>query len=261
MTQPIESGYAPINGMQLYWESLGSGGTPVVVSHGGFCAISLLRLAERRRVIALELQGHGHTADIDRRLGYDVLGDDIAAVIEHFGLGQADLLGYSFGAGASLRAAIQHPLLVRRLVSVSMPCRRDGWFPEVRAGMDNLGRSLFGQMSQSPLYAAWKAAAPDPEAFPRLMDKMGELVRSPYDWTEEVRHIRAATMLVFGDADSVPASHAAEFYALLGGGLKDADWDGSGKGVNRLAILPGQTHYDIFESAQLAAVVDEFLAA
>jgi pimeloyl-ACP methyl ester carboxylesterase len=259
-------GYAPANGVQMYWRSLGEGGTPLVVVHGGFGTADtwgglLEQLAERRRVIAVELQGHGHTADIDRPFRCETFGDDIAALVVHLQLGQADVLGYSLGAACSLQAAIRHPEVVRRLTLVSTVFKREGWFPEVLAGMAQVGRAGFEMMRQSPLYDAYAAVAPDVDAFPQLMDRTGELLRQPYDWTEQVRGLPMPTLLVYADADSIPPSHAAEFFALLGGGLRDASWDGSQRPASRLAILPGRTHYDVAEAPGLAAIVADFLSA
>jgi pimeloyl-ACP methyl ester carboxylesterase len=265
MAGPHDTGYAPVHGMDLYWESRGEDGTPLVVVHGGFGLASMFgelldHLAANRRVIAIELQGHGHTRDIARDFSYEAFGDDVAAVIEHLGLGPADLLGYSLGGGACLRAAIQHPGHVRRLALVSIACRRDGWFPEVLEGMSQLSSAGFDQMKQSPMYQAWVDVAPDVSSFPTLMNKTGELLRKPYDWTEGVKALDVPTLLVYGDADSIPPSHAAEFFALLGGGLKDAGWDGSLRTDMRLAILPGRTHYDVFGAPELATVVGNFIA-
>ena len=259
------SGYAPVNRLDLYWESRGDGGVPLVVVHGGFAVISMLdplldRLADNRRVIAVELQGHGHTPDIGRPFTWESFGDDIAALIAHFDLGRADLLGYSLGAGACLRAAVQHARMVRRLVVVSFPFRRDGWFPEVRSSFDQMSHEGFEYMQHSPIYAAYAQVAPDPSGFPTLMDKMGELNRRAFDWTDEVKAMPMQTMLVFGDADSVPVDHIAEFYSLLGGGLSDAGWDGAARPNARLAVLPGLTHYEITGSSHLGTVVDEFLS-
>jgi pimeloyl-ACP methyl ester carboxylesterase len=257
-------GYAPVNGMNMYWRSRGTGGTPLVVVHGGFGVADMFvdlldRLAGRRRVIAVELQGHGHTADIDRPFTWEAFGDDLGGLVEHLELGRADLLGYSLGAGAVLRAAIQHPDRVRRLAVVSFACRRGGSYPEVLVGMDQVGSGGFEMMRHSPMYAAYTAVAPDPEAFPALMDKTGALLRRPYDWTEEVRGLRMPTLLAYADADSIPVTHAAEFYGLLGGGLRDAGWDGSARPAAQLAILPGRTHYDVFAAPELPDVVDRFL--
>ncbi|MCW2538509.1 MAG: alpha/beta hydrolase fold protein [Frankiales bacterium] len=264
MSSSVTTGYAPVNGMNLYWESRGDGGVPLVVTHGGFGLTTMFGdlldvLAAQRRVVAIELQGHGHTRDIDRPFSYEAFGDDIAAVIEHLELPIADVLGYSLGGGASVRSAIQHPDLVRRLVLVSTAHRRDAWFPGVRAGMDLIGSAGFAQLSQSPMFAAWKAVAPDPESFPMLMDKTGELLRQPYDWSKEISAMTIPTLLVYGDADSISPTQAAEFFALLGGGLQDAGWDGTLPTEMRMAILPGLTHYNIFSAASLGAVVGQFL--
>jgi pimeloyl-ACP methyl ester carboxylesterase len=265
MAQPSAMGYAPVNQMELYWESYGSGGTPLIVVHGGFGLISMFgdligRLSQARQVVGVELQGHGHTRDIDRPFSYEAFGDDLAALVGHLELAPVDVLGYSLGAGASARLAIQHPGLVRRLVLVSIPFRRDGWYPEVRTQMDQLGAPLFAQLKHSPMYAAWSEVAPDREAFPTLIDKTGELQRTAYDWSDEVPRIEAQTLLAYADADSVPVTHVAEFYALLGGGTHDAGWDGSERPQAQLAILPGLTHYDIFRSPKLMAVAEEFLS-
>jgi pimeloyl-ACP methyl ester carboxylesterase len=262
----VSEGYAPVHGVRMYWRSIGEGGTPLVVVHGGFGLVDmwgglLEQLAVGRRVVAVELQGHGRTADVDRPFRYEIFGDDLAALIEHLDLGQADLLGYSLGAGASLQAAIRHPQRIRRLVLVSTVFTRDGWFPEVRAGMDQVGSAGFEMMRQSPLYAAYAAVAPDVDAFPALMDRTGDLLRQPYDWTEQVRRLPMPVQLVYGDADSIPVAHAAEFFALLGGGLHDAGWDGAQRPASRLAVLPGRTHYDVFAAPQLAPVVTDFLDA
>ena len=259
-----EVGYAPVNGLQMYWESRGEGGVPLIVSHGGFGTTAMFpglldELAAGRRVIAIELQGHGHTADIPRPFSCEDFGEDIAALAAHLELGQVDLLGYSLGGGASLRCAIQHPALVRRLVVAAAPCRREGWFPEVLAGMERVGAGLFEQMRRSPLFEAWASVAPDVDAIPGVMDKVGAMLRRPYDWSAEVAALPMPVLLVFGDADSVPTAHAAEFFALLGGALRDAGWDGSMKGSSRLAILPGRTHYDLFTAPELGAVVARFL--
>jgi pimeloyl-ACP methyl ester carboxylesterase len=259
-------GYAAIGELRMYWRSVGEGGTPLVVVHGGFGVVDMFgdvldRLARGRRVVAVELQGHGHTRDIDRPFRCESFGDDLAALVEQLDLGPADLMGYSLGAAACLRAAIQHPDRFRRLVLVSTVVRRDGWYPEVLEGMSQVGSAGFEMMRQSPMYDAYAAVAPDVDAFPALMDKTGDLLRQDYDWTEEVRGLTVPTLLVYADADGIPVSHAAEFFALLGGGLHDAGWDGAGRPRGGLAILPGRTHYDVFEAPLLVDVVTGFLDA
>jgi pimeloyl-ACP methyl ester carboxylesterase len=259
------SGYAAVNGMELYWESHGSGGPPLVLVHGGYGLVSefaslIPALAATRQVIGIELQGHGHTRDIDRPFSWDAFGDDIAALIAELGFEQADLLGYSLGAGAALRATVQHPGRVRRLALLAIPARRDGWFPEVRAVFDHMGRAGFDQLSRAPLYAAWREVAPDPDAFPALMDKTGELQRIEFDWADEIAAISSPTLLVFADADSIAPEHAAEFYGLLGGGHADSMLGPGPRTQNRLAILPGRTHYDLLLAPELPSILSGFFA-
>jgi pimeloyl-ACP methyl ester carboxylesterase len=258
-----EAGHLPVNGMQMYYESRGEGGVPLVVVHGGFGLTTVFgglldRLAQGRRVIAIELQGHGHTRDIDRPFTWEGFGDDVAAVVTGLGLGQADLLGWSLGAGACLQTAIRHPHLVRRLVVVSAPCRRTGWFPDIQQGMAAIVDS-YAQLRATPMYDAYAAVAPDPGGFATLVAKTGALLRTPYDWTDDVRALPMPVMLVFGDADSVPPAYAAEFFGLLGGGLADGGWDRSGVTPHRLAVLPATTHLEIGADPRLGDAVAPFL--
>jgi pimeloyl-ACP methyl ester carboxylesterase len=257
--------YADVNGISLYYEEHGSG-QPLILLHGGYgtgemYAAILPSLASGRRVITVDLQGHGRTADVDRPLRFQMMGDDIAALIGHLGLDQADVMGCSLGGGVALRTAIQHPDLVRRLVIVSHPVRHNGWFPESLAGFDQMGPAFAEAMKQSPIYEIYSRVAPRVEDWPVLVGKMGTMLRQDYDWSAEVEKITAPVLLVYGDADSVRPAHIAEFYALLGGGLRDANWDGSARPVARLAILPSHTHYDIFLSPDLTNAVIPFLDA
>lgn len=256
--------YADVNGLHLYYEEHGSGEQTLVLLHGGFGATEMMagvmpELSAGRRVIAVDLQGHGRTADIDRPLRYESMAEDIAALIRQLGVGAVDVMGYSLGGGVAARTAIQHPEVVRRLVLVSVPCRRSAWFPEVLAGMAQMGAGSAEPMKQSPLWELYSRLAPRVEDWPILHVKMGELLNLDYDWTEEVATLEMPVMLVAGDSDSFPPAHAAEFYALLGGGLRDAGWDNSGRVTNRLAIVPGGTHYDMFAQPELARVSVTFL--
>jgi pimeloyl-ACP methyl ester carboxylesterase len=261
----LRSGYAAVNGLDLYYEIHGAG-RPLIVLHGGlgstamFCEI-LPALTGNRQIVAVDLQAHGRTADIDRPLSYQLMADDIAALMAHLGLDKADLMGYSLGAGVALRAAIQHPLTVGKLVLISIPLRRNGWYPEVLAAMAQVGAASAEMMKPSPIYAEYARVAPRPDDFPQLLTKIGALLRQDYDWSSELPALKAPTMIVFGDNDSVRPAHIVEFFQLLGGGRKDAGWDRSGMSAARLAILPGATHYDILSSPVLPAAVVPFLDA
>jgi pimeloyl-ACP methyl ester carboxylesterase len=265
MAGELTSGYAPVDGVDVYWESRGSGGTPLLMVHGGYGTTAVFEsvpelLARDRQVVAIELEGHGHSGNTDRPFTWERFGEQVAGVVRHLDAGQADLLGWSLGGGAVLRCAIQHQDLVRKLVVVSAPCRRSAWFPEVLAGFDSMtAATLAPLLRQSPLGVAYAEVASDPDAFPTLVDKSGELLRRPYDWSDEVKGLTMPVLLAYADADSIPPSHAAEFFALLGGGLRDANWDGSLAPASRLAILPGMTHYNIGPSPKLAAAVTDFL--
>ena len=260
-------GYAQVNGLKMYYEMHGGGpGVPLVLLHGGLGQTQMLgpilpALAAGRRVIAVDLQAHGRTADIDRPLSFEAGADDIAALIRGLGLDQVDVMGYSFGGGAALQTAIRHPESVRKLVLVSTPCKRDGWYPEVRAGMEAVRPGGRGDDEAEPDLPGLCCGCPRPEDWPLLLTKMGELLRQDYDWSEAVKGIQARVMLVFGDADAIRPAHMVEFFELLGGGQQDAGWDGSGMPSARLAILPGVTHYDIFEKPALASAVTPFLDA
>jgi len=257
--------YAKINGLDLYYEEQGAG-EPLVLLHGGIHAGEMFgailpALSAGRRVITVDLQAHGHTADVDRPLSPDRMADDVAALIAHLGLDAADVMGYSLGGGVALRTAIQHPERVRRLVVVSVPFKRDGNFPDVLATMDAMGPEAAEMIKQSPLYELYSRVAPRPEDWATLIAKIAALMKVDYDWSAEVEALEMPVMLVFADADSVRPDHVVEFYRLLGGGLRDAGWDGSGRPTARLAILPGLTHYDIFASPALPAAVIPFLDA
>ncbi|MGW3894633.1 alpha/beta fold hydrolase [Micromonospora profundi] len=256
-------GYAQVNGLRLWYESYGTG-RPLVLLHGGYGSTEMFApmvpaLAERRRVVAVDLQGHGRTADVDRPLRYETMADDIAALLGHLDLSTADLLGYSLGGGVALRTAIEHPALVRRLVLVSTPCRSTGWYPEVLAAMAAQDERTGERMRGTPPHLLYERVAPRPQDWPRLWAKSGDLLRRDYDWSAEVARLSMPTMLVFADADSIPTSHAAEFYGLLGGGHRDAGWDGTDRPAARLAVLPGHTHYDIVGAPALPTAMLSFL--
>lgn len=254
--------YVKVNGLELYYEIHGQG-EPLVLLHGGLGSTGmfagLIPAMAGRQVIAVDLQAHGRTADIERPMRYERMADDIAALVRHLGLSQVDLMGYSLGAGTALRTVVQHSELIRKLVLVSTPFKRKGWFPEVLAGMDQMGPQAAEMMKPSPIYQEYARIAPRPEDFPRLLEKVGDLLRQDYDLSEKVAQIKAPTLLVFADSDSIPITHMAEFFGLLGGGKQDAGWDGSKMPASRLAVLPGTTHYNILMSPMLASYVVSFL--
>jgi pimeloyl-ACP methyl ester carboxylesterase len=155
-------------------------------------------------------------------------------------------MGYSLGGGVALRTAIQHPEVVRKLVVVSSPFGQDGWYPEVIAGMAQLGAQSAEATKATPFYQLYTSLAPKPEDWSALHVKLHDLLTRNYDWSKEVAGLKMPTMIVVGDADSVRTAHAVRFFELLGGGQKDGGYDGSGMSDARLAILPGLTHFTVF---------------
>jgi pimeloyl-ACP methyl ester carboxylesterase len=262
-TTALKSGYASVDGLKMYYEIHGTG-KPLILLHGGlgssdmFSAI-IPQLSKERQVIAVDLQAHGRTADIDRPLSYESMADDVAALIHYLQIERADLMGYSVGGEVALRTAIHHPEVVRKLVIVSATFSRDGWYPEIVAGMTKMGADSARGMTQTPMYQLYAHIAPRPEDWPVLHAKLGEMFRKDYDWSKDVPAIKAPTLLVFGDADAVRTAHVVQFFELLGGGKKDGGWDGSGISNARLAILPGLTHYTVFSSPLLPSTVTSFL--
>jgi pimeloyl-ACP methyl ester carboxylesterase len=261
--------YTDVNGLAMSYEEHGGGDSALILLHGGYGSGEVFQpivpaLAEGRRVMTVDLQGHGRTADIDRPLRFESMADDIAAFIAGLGSQRVDLMGYSLGGGVALRTAIQHPGVLRRLVLVSVPFRRDGWFPEVREAMRKQSEPDFADMlRRSPLYEDYARLAPRAEDWRTLVSKTAELLSLDYDWTTAAAAMSVPALLVYADADSISTAHMAECYGLLGGGRRDAGWEGSGllpRSSSQLAVLPGQTHYDVLTSSAFTGAVNAFLS-
>lgn len=253
--------YASVNGINLYYEIHGTG-KPLILLHGGFGTFEMFTalsptLAENHQVIGVDLYGHGRTALTNRSLRFESMADDIAGLIQHLGLEQADLLGYSLGGTVALQTAIRHPERVNKLVLISTPFKRTGWHPEMQAGMTSIAPEFF---IGTPLHDTYMSVAPKPEDFPRFVAAMKEAMGQDYDWTEQVSALKIPTLIVSGDSDGLPPSHAVAFFTLLGGGLKDAGWQGEHLIPSQLAILPRATHYNIvFRADLLLPVLAPFL--
>jgi pimeloyl-ACP methyl ester carboxylesterase len=257
--------YAEVNGVNLYYETHGSG-RPIILLHGGLGSGEMFgpvlpQLAEHHQVIAVDLQGHGRTADIDRPIDIRLMAGDIAALIDHLQLDKPDVVGYSLGGGVALQTAAQYPAKVRRLVMVSANVRTDAIYAEMRAQQGQVSAAAAEFMKETPMYQLYQRVAPRPEDFPRLLTKIGESMSKDFDFSEEVRGLQMPTLVVCADADMAPPSHYVEVFRLLDGGLRDGGWMGEGrpKGGHALAILPGLTHYNIFSSPLFAAATLAFL--
>jgi pimeloyl-ACP methyl ester carboxylesterase len=262
-TKSMKSGHLEVRGVNYYYELHGSG-EPLLLLHGGLGSIDMFGpnlpiLSEHRRVIAVDQQGHGRTTLGDRPIRYQDMADDMDTLLEKLGYSNVDVFGYSMGAGIALRLAIQHPARVRRLALASGGFARNGFYPEMLPMQAAVGAAMADQMKGTPMYESYVKVAPNPSDFPKLLDQMGAWMRTPYDWSEEVKGMKMPVMLVYGDSDMFRPEHVVEFYQLLGGGLKDAGWQREHMSKNRLAILPDLTHYEMFTTPQLARTVMPFL--
>ncbi|MCE7982483.1 MAG: alpha/beta hydrolase [Caldilinea sp. CFX5] len=263
-TQKVTSGYADVNGLQMYYEIHGAAhsGPPLVVLHGAYMTIHAMGkivplLAQSRQVIAAEMQGHGHTADIDRPLTYEQMADDVAALLEQLNVEQADVLGYSMGGGVAIQVAVRHPAVVRKLVIVSMYTNNEGAYPELFPTIEQITPEVF---AETPWKAEYDQVAPNPEDFPTLVSKLKELDLTFAGWpAEEVASITAPTLIVIGDSDVVRPEHAVDLFRLLGGGVFG---DLAGLPASQLAVLPGTTHVGMVERADwLVPMITAFLDA
>lgn len=249
-----------INGMQMYYEVSGAG-KPMVVLHGSFMTIPMMgavvgRLAETHRVYALELQGHGRTTDIDRPITYPNLAGDIAAFMEAVGIEKADVFGYSMGAVAGLRLAIDFPEKVDHLVFASGVFDFQGWQPTYRETVPNWTADMF---TTTFLADAYREIAPNPDGFRAMAGKVIALEREPLAWGEEVAALKTPVLIIAGDADGSTLEHNVEMFRLLGGGAM-GDM-GKPLPASRLAILPATSHTALIGQADLMMMfVAPFLA-
>jgi pimeloyl-ACP methyl ester carboxylesterase len=268
MTDPTiqsgDTGYAPVNGLQMYYEVHGGGGgRPLVLLHGNLSTIGvdfggiIPSLAKGRQVVGVEQQAHGHTADIDRPLSIESWTDDTVALLRHLGIGQADLFGYSSGSAVAFQIAVRHPELVGKLVVASASYRLDGLHPGL---MDGIAQLKPEHLAGTPFEQDYARVAPNPGDWPKLIEKISQMdIEGPEVTAEDLRAIGSPTMLVIGDSDIVQPEHAVEMFRLLGGGVVG---DLVGLPRSRLAVLPGTTHVTLVQRHDwLASMIGEFLDA
>lgn len=255
-------GYAPVNGLKMYYEVHGRG-EPLVLIHGAFMTITnnwtgwIGPLAKRRKVIAVELQGHGRTADIPRDMTSEALADDVAALLDYLKIPRADLLGYSMGGGVALQCAIRHPDQVRKVVVISAMLRRDGAVQEGQEALATLNADIF---KGTPIETEYKKLNPSPDHFPAFvqkllaMDTKGEDIRA-----DQLKATEAPMFFIHGDSDGVRLEHVAEMFRLKGGGIHG---DLKPLPASRLAILPATTHVTLMQRrAVIVPMVEDFLNA
>lgn len=261
--QKPTTGYAPVNGLKMYYEIHGSG-EPVMLLHGAFMAISgdwndwINELAKTRKVIAVDMQGHGRTADIKRDITYENLSDDVAALLDYLKIPSADIVGYSLGAGTAMMTAIRHPEKVRKVVSISHPIRRDGWVKEANDAWPNFNAEMF---KGTPAETEREKLNPVPGSFLDFFNHIKAAAMRPYDFgADKFKATKAPMFFIHGDADGVRIDHIAEMYRLKGGGNTHADMQP--RVESRLAILPNTSHVELVNRRQtIIPMVNDFLDA
>jgi pimeloyl-ACP methyl ester carboxylesterase len=259
--KPAETGYADINGLKMYYEVYGNG-KPIVLLHGSFMNIltnwsNIIPLfAKDRKVIVMELQAHGRTKDIAREFSYEGMADDVSGLLRHLKIDSADILGYSMGGGVAFQMAVRHPEQVRRLVVLSGTYRHDGWWPDVEAMFGTFTADMF---KGTPIQKQYDSLGNDPARFPEFIKKVMSIDLKPYDWSKDVKNIKAPVFMAIGDADGVRYEHALELFRAKGGGKMG---DLHGLPASRLAILPGTTHIGMMQRTEwIIPMVSDFLDA
>ena len=260
--QAPTSGHAPVNGLKLYYEIHGQG-EPIVLLHGSFMTITnnwpdaITRLAKTRQVIAVELQGHGRTADISRDFSYENLADDVAALLGYLKIKRADVLGYSMGGGVAMQVAIRHAQKVRKVVSISAVFRHDGWVKEAVDAFPQMDPAMF---KGSPIEAEYKKLSPTPDKFEAFIRRVIQMDVKPYDFgADKLKASKAPILFIHGDADGVRLDHIAEMFRLKGG---DVFGDMRPRSESRLAILPDTTHITLMNKMDIIVpIVNDFLNA
>jgi pimeloyl-ACP methyl ester carboxylesterase len=260
--QKPTTGYAPVNGLRMYYEVHGSG-EPVVLLHGAFMTITnnwtgwIDELAKTRKVIAVEMQGHGRTADIDRDITSENLADDVAALLGHLKIPRADLIGYSMGGGVAMQCAIRHPDKVRKVVVLSSYFRRDG---VVKEAQDAIPKLTADDFKGSPIEAEYKKLNPTPDEFPNFVKRLLATASKGNDISaDKLKATKAPMFFIHGDADGVRLEHVAEMFRLKGGGVHG---DMKPRSASRLAILPNTTHVTLMQRMNvIVPMVTDFLDA
>lgn len=240
----FESGYISVNGLEMYYEDHGSGGTPLLLLHGGLFDIEqqfgevLPHLAGTRRVIATEFQGHGHTNDIGRPLTAAGLASDVVGLLAELGLEQVDVFGFSVGGAVALHLAIEHPELVRKAIVSSVSYHPDGDRGE---NAEAVGEMSVDMIAGTPMEQHYRVKSPHPDRLQGLLDKLATFDEGFEGWSDDdVRDIAAPTLVTVGDCDMVELDHAVQFLRLRGG---DVNGDFEGVPASQLAVFPGTTHF------------------
>ncbi|OJY91159.1 MAG: alpha/beta hydrolase [Sphingobacteriales bacterium 44-15] len=258
--KPARSGYAPVNSIKVYYEVYGEG-RPLVLLHGAFMTIDMNwgqlipELSKTRKVIAIELQGHGHTQFSDRKLSHATLAKDVEGVLDYLKVDSADVAGYSFGGSVAYQFAIQSPERLRKLVIISSTYKSNGWLPEINNAFKMMKPELF---TNTPMQAAYDAVAPDKTKWTKFLEQMIAFAGLPFDFGDaNISKIAAPVLIISGDNDGLDKIELMKTYKLLGGGVS-ADLGAMPK--SQLAIIPSQGHVSLMmQTSTILTYLNNFL--
>jgi len=258
--KPATTGYAPVNGIKVYYEVYGEG-RPVVLLHGAFMTIEgnwgqlIPELSKTRKVIAIEMQGHGHTPFSDRKLSHATLASDVEGVMDYLKIDSADVVGYSMGGSVAYKFAIQSPKRLGKLVIISSTYKSNGWLPEITNAFKTWKPEFF---TNSPMKAAYDAVAPDKTKWTKFIEQMIAFAPEPFDFGDSnISKISAPVLIISGDNDGLDKIELAKTYKLLGGGVS-ADLRPMPK--SQLAIVPSQGHVSLMmQTKTILGYLDGFL--
>jgi len=260
LSKPADSGYVPVNGIKVYYEVYGEG-KPIVLLHGAFMTIEMNwgalipELSKTRKVIAIELQGHGHTPFSDRKLDFATLASDVEGVMNHLKVDSADVAGYSMGGSVAYQLTIQSPKRVTRLVIISSTYKSAGWLPAVTNSFKTLKPEF---LTNTPLKAAYDAVAPDKTKWTKFLEQMIAFAGTPFNMGDSnIAKITSPVLLISGDNDGLDKIELIKTYQLLGGGVS-ADLGPMPK--SHLAIVPSQGHVTLMmQTKTILGYLDGFL--
>lgn len=258
--KPVASGYAPVNGIKVYYEVYGEG-KPLVLLHGAFMTIEgnwgqlIPELSKKRKVIAVELQGHGHTPYSERKLDIATMASDVDGVMNYLKVDSADVVGYSMGGSVAYQLIIQHPKRVKKLVIISSTYKSTGWVPAIANAFKNMKPEMF---ANSPMKAAYDAVAPDRTKWTKFIDQMLVFMATPFDMGDaNIAKITSPVLIISGDNDGLDKIELAKTYQLLGGGVS-ADMGPMPK--SQLAVVPSQGHVSLMmQTKTILGYMDGFL--
>lgn len=259
-TKPTESGYAPVNGIKVYYEVYGQG-IPIVLLHDAFYTIDMNwsqlipELSKHRKVIAIEMQGHGHSPYSDRKLDTKTLAADVEKLMDYLKIDSADVVGYSMGGSIAYQFAVQSPKRLRKLVIISSSYKPDGYLPIVNSAFEDFKPEFF---DNTPLKTTYDAVAPDKTKWPKFLQQMFDFGKVPFNSGDSnIAKITSPVLIISGDNDGLDKVELMKTYQLLGGGIA-ADLTPMPK--SHLAIVPSQGHVSLMmQTETILSYLKEFL--